>query len=89
MKAAPALAPLLLAGCATLPNGPVVCEDETLKDFVGFVATADVGRRMLIASDAASLRWVPPGSAVTMDFRADRLTVGYDADMKITSARCG
>jgi hypothetical protein len=35
------------------------------------------------------LRWGPPDSAMTMDFRADRLTVSYDANMVVTGVKCG
>jgi hypothetical protein len=44
---------------------------------------------MLAASGARTLRWAPPRSALTMDFRADRLTISYDDDLLITGARCG
>jgi hypothetical protein len=48
-----------------------------------------VGAQLLAASGARTLRWGAPGMAMTMDFRADRLTVSYDEGMTITSARCG
>jgi hypothetical protein len=35
------------------------------------------------------LRWAPPGIMLTMDFRADRVTVWLDAADKITKIRCG
>jgi len=44
---------------------------------------------MLKASGATTLRWGAPGTAMTMDFRQDRLTVSYDEKMVVTSARCG
>lgn len=65
------------------------CRNEGLERFVGQTATADLGAEMLKASGATSLRWGAPGMAMTMDFRADRLTVSYDEKMAITSARCG
>jgi hypothetical protein len=34
------------------------------------------------------LRWVPPRTAVTMDYRPDRLTVSYDDAMVITKVSC-
>lgn len=36
-----------------------------------------------------ALRWIPPRSAVTMDFRSDRLNIAYDDDMIITMVNCG
>ena len=65
------------------------CDNAALNGFTGQKATAEVGAAILKASGAKVIRWVPPGSAVTMDFRADRLTVSYDAAMVITRASCG
>lgn len=96
MKGAPVLL-LALAACAApqpagraLPaGGEATCRSEGLDRFVGQRADAALGARMLEASRARVLRWVAPGMAVTMDFRADRLTVGYDADYIVTRASCG
>ncbi|WP_373690490.1 I78 family peptidase inhibitor [Sphingobium sp. DEHP117] len=57
--------------------------------FVGEKATAETGARLLTATGARSLRWVPPRTAVTMDFREDRLTVSYDDNLVITTTACG
>lgn len=97
-KAALLFLPLLAVSCAgadgqgpaTLPatvEGP--CRHEGLERFIGQSASAELGSRLLAASGARTLRWGAPGMAMTMDFRADRLTVSYDEKMVITSARCG
>lgn len=84
-----------LAGCATgetastPPPPQAQCDDSSLNGFVGQKVSAELGARMLAASHAKTLRWAPPRSAMTMDFRADRLTIAYDDAMAITSARCG
>lgn len=85
---------LTLAGCAVIPPAEppapqAECSDTGLGHFVGQAASEDVGTQMLAASGAKNLRWGPPGAAMTMDFRADRLTVAYDENMLIVSARCG
>ena len=86
------LALLPLAACAT-PGVPVAgggeCRNDGLDRFVGQKATAELGAELLKTSGAVTLRWGPPGTAMTMDFRADRLTVSYDEAMLVTSARCG
>jgi hypothetical protein len=77
-------------GPATPPavaDGP--CRNDGLDAFVGQKASAQTGAALLKASGARTLRWGGPGMAMTMDYRADRLTVSYDAAMTITSARCG
>lgn len=86
---------ILLAGCAgaggVAPRAAVEgpCRNEGLDRFVGQSATAGIGAELLKASGARTLRWGAPGMAMTMDFRADRLTASYDEKMVITSARCG
>jgi hypothetical protein len=38
---------------------------------------------------AAVLRWAPPGIMLTMDYRADRVTIYVDASRTITKITCG
>src|SRR3546814_2049933 len=93
-------APLLiaLAGCASAQTGEVAnpltnsttgeaCRSEQLNQFVGQKADADLGAKMMNVPGARVLRWVAPGMAVTMDFRADRLTVTYDENLDRKSTR--
>jgi len=35
------------------------------------------------------LRWAPIGYMLTMDFRADRVTVHLGPDNRVTQIRCG
>lgn len=92
------LSVLGLAACAgangTGPSAPPAsaegpCRNDGLDSFIGQKASAETGAALLKASGAKTLRWGGPGIAMTMDFRADRLTVSYDEAMGITSARCG
>jgi len=88
----------VLAGCAaTTPPAhetpPVrdmegTCRREAGQRFVGMKASGEVGREMLVATGAAILRWVPPRTAVTMDFNPSRVTVSYDDDSVITKVSC-
>ena len=64
------------------------CMAEPGQAFIGQKATGEVGTELLKATGATSLRWVPPRTAVTMDFRPDRLTVSYDDDMAIDRVSC-
>ena len=88
----------MLNGCARTPSAedgvgtPVAsgpCRGDALAAFIGQKASSELGQHMLKASGAAKLRWVPPRSAVTMDFRPDRLTVSYDDEMTVTRLSCG
>ncbi|WP_170234972.1 I78 family peptidase inhibitor [Croceicoccus sediminis] len=91
-------APVLLAGCATTTtemSEPVrigadgACDASDAQAMLGMTASAEVGAQLLEATGARTLRWAPPRSAMTMDFRPDRLTVSYDDDMKIDRISCG
>lgn len=89
-----------LAACATpLPPGddglPPArefggsCDTDGLDRFIGETATQALGAEILAASGARSLRWGPPNSAMTMDYRTDRLNIFYDSDMAIERITCG
>jgi hypothetical protein len=94
---APLIALALLPACTTsTAEGPATpsgaggkCVNTGLDRYVGQTVTADLGAELLAKSGARTLRWGPPGSAMTMDFREDRLTVSYDYAMAITRLSCG
>ncbi|MBF6602293.1 MAG: hypothetical protein ITG03_04920 [Sphingorhabdus sp.] len=65
------------------------CQADELGSFVGQKATAEIGATVMERSGARTLRWIPPNSAVTMDYREDRLNIEYDDNMMITRVHCG
>jgi hypothetical protein len=73
----------------TLPPVPAECRNEVLAQFVGQPASQELGARMLAASGARTIRWVPKGGAVTMDFNPHRLTVQLDGSNRVERASCG
>jgi hypothetical protein len=91
--------PVLLGACSTAPapaETPVhgetpghTCTQDGTDQFVGQNRSDAVGAQIEQVSHAAVLRWAPPGIMLTMDFRADRVTVWLDAADKITKIRCG
>ena len=64
------------------------CRTEPGQRFVGQRASAELGAAIMRATGATRLRWVPPRTAVTMDFAYDRVTVSYDDDYRITTISC-
>jgi len=83
-----------LAGCATTgsaPDAPVAmtCNADPAQYHIGHDATQTMGTAILKDSGARTLRWGPPNSAWTMDYREDRVNVRYDEAMKITGITCG
>jgi hypothetical protein len=68
---------------------PQECDASNVQEFVGQRATQDLGQLLMERTGAEVLRWGPPNSAMTMDYRVERLTVSYDADMIIEMISCG
>jgi hypothetical protein len=66
-----------------------VCDGARLQPYVGQPATPMVGTEILAVSGAKLVRWVAPDQMVTQDYRADRVTIGYDAKRIIRTISCG
>lgn len=71
------------------PAGECDANADDIASLVRERATPEIGARLLRMTGAETLRWVPPRTAVTMDFRPDRLTVSYNDDMVIERISCG
>ena len=95
------LLPLLsLAACATVQPDPLLvppaddgtaaatCRSDALAAFTGQPRSEALGAQILAATGAKTIRWVPPGTVVTMDFRDDRVTVYLDAANRVERAAC-
>lgn len=89
-----------LAACATTSadepgaldpgaGDAAVCDAAPAQSFVGQKATAQIGEQVMDATGARQLRWGPPRSAFTMDFRQGRVNVMYDDAMIVTKVTCG
>ena len=91
------LAPALLGACSTVPAAPVVhgetpghtCVENAADSYIGQARTDATGKAIQAATHAAVVRWAPPGVMLTMDYRADRVTVWLDSANKIFKIRCG
>jgi hypothetical protein len=97
--AAIAAATMALSGCAAQraelreelarTRDDPECDATAVQNVIGQKVDTAMGERLRKASGAEVLRWAPPNSAMTMDFRPDRLTVAYDQNMAITQITCG
>lgn len=65
------------------------CDAAAAQALVGREATGELGAEALRLSGAGPLRWIPPNSAVTMDYRPDRLNIELDAANMVMRIRCG
>jgi hypothetical protein len=84
-----------LGACVANPpvgDGPAqnvgLCNADAAKHLIGTRASAAVGADLMRLTGAETLRWVPPRTAVTMDYRQERLTVSYDDNMIIVNISC-
>lgn len=97
MRKTIAIAPILFAACSTVPaQTPVhgetpghTCKVDGTDQYIGQTRSDRVGESIKRTSNAAVLRWAPPGVMLTMDYRADRVTVWLDPANKITQIKCG
>lgn len=89
----------VLAACSTTSTEPeipergvtpgYICKADGLETLVGRQANSQIGADALKQSGAKRLRWIAPNTAVTKDFRQDRLNISYDDNMVITRINCG
>jgi Peptidase inhibitor I78 family len=90
------LALIPLAACtiaqsdATAPGPPPgTCHNAPLGQFTGQPASPELGARILRASGARTIRWVPKGGVITMEFSPERVTVQLDGSNRVERASCG
>lgn len=77
-----------LAGAGGDPAA-MICNADAAQSHIGHEATEAMGSTIRAQSGARTLRWGPPRSAWTMDYRQDRVNVQYDDNMKIIAITCG
>jgi hypothetical protein len=70
-------------------SGTKCTQSVALDSFVGQVASTDLAVRIMMASRAHDVRWVPYGTSVKLKQGANRVTVQLDQQNKVTSAICG
>ena len=90
---------LVLPACATAASQPEIpvrgetpgftCRNQGLARFVGRSATSELAIELRRASGAKIVRWVRPGSMITMEYRSDRLTVRVSARNRVIATNCG
>lgn len=65
------------------------CDAAALQGMIGRTADEALYAELLKRSGARSLRRLGPDSIATMDYRPDRLNVGFDAAGRVTRITCG
>ena len=65
------------------------CSTDGTDHFIGKTGSRRTGATIKRISHAAVLRWAPPFTMLTMDFRADRVNIYLDDHHKVTKITCG
>lgn len=85
--------PLALAAsaCAIIPEPSAggVCDAEGVQKYVGAKLTPDLTETIRAESGAEISRTGGPNDVWTMDYREDRVSIGYDNAMVIIRIVCG
>ncbi|KRA75254.1 hypothetical protein ASD78_09690 [Lysobacter sp. Root667] len=74
-------------GSATVPSGQ--CNAEGARWAIGRGIDDDTTNRILRDTGSRDARVLKPGSAATMDYRADRINIDLNDRGAITGLRCG
>ena len=74
---------------AAPPSVADACRPENAQSFVGQKATPESIEAARVAAGAAIARALRPGTAVTMEYRGDRLNLHTDTNDVVTSVGCG
>lgn len=68
-------------------DGP--CNAAAANGLIGEPASQPLAAEAMRLSGARAFRWIPIDSAVTMDYRPDRLNVELDENSVMRTFRCG
>ena len=83
------------SGCATTPPQPedtgssASCDASKAERLVGEPRSNAVGAEALRLTGARTLRWVPKGGAITMDYSESRLNIWLDGKNRVERVTCG
>ena len=94
MRKSIAFTAMALSACSTVPaesSEPAggKCNAEGLDRFVGQPGSEENTAAILRESGAKTLRTIPHGSMVTMDYSEQRVNVKLDPQNKIEAVTCG
>jgi Peptidase inhibitor I78 family len=66
-----------------------MCDASKAQSVIGRSRSAETGAEALRLTGAKALRWIAPGTMVTMDYREDRLNLRVDPAGKVVKVDCG
>jgi hypothetical protein len=97
------IAAILLSGCAAAERvapyttdkvpaaeaGGFECDAAPAQYAIGKKTSTTLAQELMAKSSASVVRWIPPRTAVTMDYSSVRLNISYDDNMVIDRVSCG
>lgn len=69
--------------------GGFECDAAPAQYAIGKKTSTALAQELMAKSGASVLRWIPPRTAVTMDYSSVRLNISYDDNMVIDRISCG
>jgi hypothetical protein len=84
-----ACAPVPPADAETPVHGAGKCDAAKAQGLVGRSKSKALGAQALRLSGASTIRWIPEGGVVTMDYREDRLNIQLDGRKRVVTITCG
>ena len=69
--------------------GGFECDAAPTQYAIGKKTSTALAQELMAKSGASVLRWIPPRTAVTMDYSSVRLNISYDDNMVIDRISCG
>ena len=95
MRVALLMMVLATSACAPKPTPTVGatavagCNIDSLGDLIGKRGETALGSIAMQRAGAKAMRWLRPDTAMTMDYRTDRLNILLDDANIVTGFRCG
>lgn len=81
--------PITIESVAIEEADGFLCDAASAQSNIGNKATAELAQRLLNITGGEVLRWIPPRTPVTRDYRNNRLNIYYDDAGSITQISCG
>jgi len=84
----PKSSPITVDSVSIEEAGGFLCDANPVQNYIKQNATSELGQEIINISGATILRWIPPRTAITKDFREDRINIYYDDALLITQISC-
>jgi Peptidase inhibitor I78 family len=81
--------PKTITNAVLVPFEEKACDAALVQYAIGRKTSSALAQELMAKAGASILRWIPPRTAVTMDYSPVRLNISYDDEMVIDRINCG